>query len=221
MNKITFCLVIATACYSDQHFVLPNMIPSIIIEIVSSHVYQSMSETGKSKCAVIKDYLETQTRYFLIANPKFSKAIENFATSATDRNCQEILNQLINIFYGTSRNNVLHYPIDYNYIKSMLFSQQNSPHDKAYFNSLIAGIKIKFTNYISKQTNQLIYCNLKYHNPYSDKSQNNMLSMNLTDLVSQKIKDALTPSSKDDLKKIETIYKYIIKKLINFKNLVK
>ena len=83
MKKITFFLVIATACYSDQHFVLPNMIPSIIIELVSSHVYQSMSETDKIRCAVISNYLEIQTRYFLIAHPKFSKAIENFATSAT------------------------------------------------------------------------------------------------------------------------------------------
>ena len=224
MKKKIFFLIFVTSCYSKQHFALPNMIPNIIIELFANLVYQSMSETDKFRCAVISNYLEIQTRHFLIANPKFSKAIANFATSATDNNCQEILNQLANIFYGKRSPNLPQHQIDYNYLKSMLFSQQNSLKEKAYLNLVIMKQSPK-ANGTLPQYWQPNYFNLIHGLNYARLSQNKQEHVNLTDLLSQKIKDALTPSSKEDLKKIEIIYNYIIKKtaswLINFKNLVK
>jgi hypothetical protein len=224
MKKLIFFLVFVTSCYSNQHLVLPNMIPNIIIELFSNLVYQSMSQADKIRCAVISNYLEIQTRYFLIANPKFSKAIENFAISATNNNCQEILNQLANIIYSKRSPNLHQQPIDYNYLKSMLFSQQNSLKEKAYLNLVIMK-QSPIANGTLPQYWQPNYFNLIHGSNYALLSQNKQEHINLTDLVSQKIKDALTPSSKDDLKKIEIIYNYIIKKtaswLINFKNFVK
>lgn len=225
MKNIINILIIANTSQACNNYFRPNIIPDIIIEVSANHVYQAMSELEKLKCSFINDYLDTQTSYFLSAHQNFVKAIENFSSSATNHNCQEILDQLTNIFYGkwTTSKNI--YPIDYNYIKSLLFSRQNSPSDKAYFNSLITGNNLKFTNYVFQQIHQPIYYNLKYHYRYFDKSKNNLLNINITDMLSQKIKDALAPTSKDDLKKLEIIYKYIIKKtsswLINFKNFVK
>ena len=223
-NKIII-LIIANAIQACNNYFRPNIIPDIIIELSASHVYQTMSETEKLRCSFINDYLEKQTRYFLCTHQNFVKAIEDFSECATDVNCQAILNQLANILYGKYPNKIKQNSIDYNYIKSLLFSKQNSTADKAYFNSFIEGQNHKVTNYVSQQNLRPVYCILKSHSPFINNSQNKLVNMNLTDLVSQKIKDALAPSSKDDLKKLETIYKYIIKKtsnwLINLKNIVK
>ena len=106
----------------------------------------------------------------------------------------------------------------------MLFSQQNSLKEKAYLNLVIIK-QNPIANGTLPQYWQQNYFNLIHGSNYARLSQNKQEHINLTDLVSQKIKDALTPSSKDDLKKIEIIYNYIIKKtsswFINFKNLVK
>ncbi len=225
MKYMINILIIATINQACVYDFGPNIVPNIIIDLVSDHVYQRMSETEKVKCKFINDYLETQGRHFLIANPKFAKAMANFVAQATDHNCQEILNQLANILHGEGTKIKNQYKIDYNYIKLLLFKQQNSAADKAYFNYLVGRHHFKEINCAAPLNFEQICFYKKYFSRYVDQSQNKLLNMNFTDHVGQKIKDALAPSSKDDLKKIETIYKYILKKttswLTNFKNLVR
>jgi hypothetical protein len=221
MGSIKKIVIIAFfSIKAHEKDLLSQIVPNIIVELASSHVYQKMTETNKIKCALIKDFLQTQTRYYLISEPDFVKSIENFAKSASDQNCQSILQEIKKILYGEYPFLIRPFPVDYNYIKSLLFSQQNNAEAKNYLESVITG-----KNCYSYQNIRQFDCKFIYQFKYIERSKNQLSNINLKDLLSQKIKDALAPSHKDDLKKLEIIYKFIIKKtakwLINFKNLVK
>ena len=106
----------------------------------------------------------------------------------------------------------------------MLFNRHISIDDRAYLRAVINGYNSK---QYAKNSNLLWPLNDKTYQPVLlsiKPTKDILLKKTISDIISQKIKDALTPSSKEDLKNVETIYKYIVKKtanwLYNFKNLV-
>lgn len=227
MKRIILASMLAINIRSYNDDFLPNMVPNIIVNLASMHLKQKMTAVEKLKCLIIKDYLDITTRHFLMANENFKKALQDFSVEATDDNCQKILNQLAVILHIKTGSFVKKYSIDYNYVKSLLFKSQNNEEEIAYLDHIIAEQYIKTKNLIPSY-------NFPVPN-FSDKRQAEILKIKLnksilinqnnSELVAKKIKDALAPSSKDDLKNLENLWKFVLKKatnwFYNYKNLVK
>ena len=225
MKKLIILIIfLAFKINSSQENSLPNLVPNIIVETAAVHVHQNMSQSEKIKCLLVKDYLALQTRLYLISNQELRNAIEQFAFSASDYNCQQILNLLYKMLYGRSENPSLNSSIlNYNDIKFILFNAQNSLEDKAYFKAAINTLPENNKT----QNLSLPYLSKRYQPLPLQITHKKAILINetLSDLITKKIADALTPSSMDDLKHLENIYKLALKKAANWfcilKNLVK
>lgn len=225
MNKLIILIIfLAWKINSSQENSLPNLVPNIIVETAAAHVHQNMSQSEKIKCLLVKDYLALQTRLYLISNQELRNAIEQFTFSASDYNCQKILNLLHKMLYGRSENLPLNSSIiNYNHIKFILFNAHNSLEDKAYFESAINILPEKSqTPNLSSTVLSTRYQPLPLQ---ITQKKDILINETLSDIITKKIADALTPSSMDDLKQLENIYKLALKKAANWfcilKNLVK